>query len=266
MTVTSDPPAETAALAAGQLEGRRERRWALPAARITVPIAALLIWFAIAPITDLVPSPAAALAELWQGFADGWIYPGLASTATAVLAGFGIGVLTGFPLGYLLGRNRIANRIFEPLIAGTFAVPRIILYPVLLTLFGVGLLAETGMVAISAFFPIIMATSAAVRQVSENLLKLGRSLRANRRQLATKIVIPDAAPAIMVGIRIGFSISFIAAIIAELFAAKEGLGLMISEAYAALELPRMYAIVLLVMVIAFVGNILLWSLERRLRS
>ncbi|MGH3326419.1 MAG: ABC transporter permease [Streptomycetales bacterium] len=231
-----------------------------------MPVAGLGLWFAVAPLTDLVPSPALTLRELWLSFAQGWIYPGLAATATAVVAGFLLGTLFAFPIGYLLGRNRTLNRIFDPLIAGTFAVPRIILYPVLLTLFGVGVLAETSMVAISAFFPIVMATTAAVRQVSDSLLKLGRSLGASRRQIATKIVIPDAAPSIMIGIRIGFSISFIAAIIAEFFAAKDGLGLMISDAYGSLELPRMYAIVVLVMIAAFGGNLLLWWTERRLRG
>jgi ABC-type nitrate/sulfonate/bicarbonate transport system permease component len=69
-----------------------------------------------------------------------------------------------------------------------------------------------------------------------------------------------------VGIRIGFSISVIAAVIAELFAAKDGLGLRISRAYGVLDLPRMYAVVLLVAVAALGGNTLLWWIERRLRS
>lgn len=245
--------------------GTRFTTWRLRTARLAVLVALLLLWAALAPFTDLVPSPISTIVELWDGFATGWIYRGLTATASAVAAGFLLGTLFAFPAGYLLGRNRALRRIFDPLIAGTFAIPRIILYPILLTMFGIGLLAETGMVALSAFFPIVMATAAAVKQVSDSMLKLGRSLQANRLQIASKIVIPDAAPGIMVGIRIGFSISFIAAIIAEFFAAKDGLGLMISEAYAALALPRMYAIVLLVLVIASGGNILLWWVEGRLR-
>lgn len=266
-TTTASESATAAGVSTAPASGRLGRStWALTAGRAAVPMVALALWFAIAPLTDLVPSPVSTLLELWDGFATGWIYPGLAATATAVIAGFLIGAAFAFPLGYVLGRSRALHRIFDPLIAGTFAVPRIILYPVLLTLFGVGVMAETSMVAISAFFPIIMATAAAVRQVNHNLLKLGRSLAASRVQIATKIVIPAAAPSIMVGIRIGFSISFIAAIIAEFFAAKDGLGLMISDAYGRLELPQMYAIVLLIMITALGGNVLLWWAERRLRA
>lgn len=244
---------------------RSGRSWRLPVARAAVPLLVLLAWQLVHPITDLVPGPAETIRQVYAGFAQGWIYDGLVATASAVAAGFVLGTVVAFPLGYLMGSSRTLTAIFEPLVAGTFAVPRVILYPVLLAVFGVGLEAESAMVAISAFFPILMSTAAAVRNVSGSLRKLGRSLNASRLQVARKIVIPDAAPGIMVGIRIGFSIAFIAAIIAELFAAKDGLGLMISESYAVLDLPRMYAIVLLVMVAAFAVNMLLWWAERRLR-
>lgn len=242
------------------------RSWGLTAARVAVPVLALVAWQLIAPTTTLLPQPAETVLDLISGFTQGWIYAGLVATASAVAIGFVLGTLVAFPLGYLLGRSKTLSAIFEPMVAGTFAVPRVILYPVFLAIFGVGLTAEAWIVGISAFFPILMSTAAAVRNVNPSLLKLGRSLSASPRQIAWKIVIPDAAPGIMVGIRIGFSISFIAAIIAELFAAKDGIGLMISEAHSILDLPRMYGLVLLVMLAAFAGNMLLWGAERRLRQ
>lgn len=244
--------------------GRKSRK--LLVARLAVPLVALLAWQIVAPLTTLVPPPGETIAVLFDGFTEGWIYEGLTATASAVTVGFLVGTAVAFPLGYLLGRSKILTEIFEPMVAGTFAVPRVILYPIFLAIFGVGLQAEAWMVGISAFFPILMSTAAAVRNVSPSLMKLGRSLNASQLQIARTIVIPEAAPGIMVGIRIGFSIAFIAAIIAELFAAKDGIGLMISHAHALLDLPRMYALVLLVMLAAFTGNMLLWWAERRLRK
>lgn len=261
-TETSVAAAEHVRVASQSLS---RRSWSLPAARIAVPVLALLAWQLIAPTTTLVPPPVETVSVLFEGFTEGWIYDGLVATSSAVVTGFVLGTAVAFPLGYLIGRSKTLTAIFEPMIAGTFAVPRVILYPILLAVFGVGLQAEAWMVGISAFFPILMSTAAAVRNVSGSLLKLGRSLNASRFQIARKIVIPEAAPGIMVGIRIGFSIAFIAAIIAELFAAKDGIGLMISHAHAVLDLPRMYALVLLVMLSAFGGNMLLWWAERRLR-
>lgn len=256
-------------VAAAELPSPRRsawRSWRLTAARVAVPVVVLLAWQLLAPRTTLLPPPTDTVRDLLSGFTEGWIYAGLAATASAVAIGFVVGTLVAFPLGYLLGRSKLISAIFEPMVAGTFAVPRVILYPVFLAVFGVGLTAEAWIVGVSAFFPILMSTAAAVRNVNGSLLKLGRSLSASRLQTAWKIVIPDAAPGIMVGIRIGFSISFIAAIIAELFAAKDGIGLMISEAHSILDLPRMYGLVLLVMFAAFGGNMLLWWAERRLRQ
>lgn len=243
---------------------RGPRSWRLPVARAAVPLLVVLAWQLISPLSDLVPSPADTFGQLYAGFIEGWIYEGLIATGSAIAYGFVLGTAFGFPLGYFMGRSKILTALFGPMVAGTFAVPRVIVYPVFLAIFGVGLYAETAMVAISAFFPILMSTSAAVRNVSDSLLKLGRSLNASSLQMARKIVIPAAAPGIMVGIRIGFSVAVIAAIVAELFAARDGLGLMISNAYALQDLPRMYAIVLLIMLAAFAGNMLLWWGERRL--
>lgn len=243
---------------------RSRRSWRLPVARAAVPFVVLLAWQLISPLSDLVPSPADTFGQLVGGFIEGWIYDGLIATGSAIAYGFVLGLAAGFSLGYFMGRSKTLSGIFGPLVAGTFAVPRVIVYPVFLAIFGVGLYAETAMVAISAFFPILMSTAAAVRNVSDSLLKLGRSLNASRIQIARKIVIPAAAAGIMVGIRIGFSVAVIAAIVAELFAARDGLGLMISNAYALQDLPRMYAIVLLIMLAAFAGNMLLWWGERRL--
>jgi NitT/TauT family transport system permease protein len=240
-------------------------RWRLGAARASVPLVVLLVWQLVAPHTDLVPGPVETLTELSAGFTEGWIYNGLIATGTAVAAGFVVGAAVALPLGYLLGRSRTLTAILEPMVAGTFAVPRIILYPILLAIFGVGLQAEAWIVGISAFFPILMSTAAAVRNVSATLVKLGHSLNASRLQIARKIIIPEAAPGLMVGIRIGFSIAFVAAIIAELFAAKDGIGQQIARAQGLLDLPRVYALVVLVLIAAFLGNMLLWSLERRLR-
>ena len=184
----------------------------------------------------------------------------------AVFGGFAIAAAVGLPLGIALGRSRFLGSVFDPLIAGTFAVPRIIIYPVLLAYFGVGVSAKLWMAAISAFFPIVMNTTAGIRDVNPTLVKMGRSMSCNTVQLARKIYLPAAAPTVAVGLRIGFSISFISVIIAELFASAEGLGRVVDRAYAFQQLPRMYSVVLLIALIAFAGNLVLWTLERRLRS
>ncbi len=243
----------------------RRRRGGDSLWRLGIVLAVVALWFLAAQTSELVPPLGATLAQLVDGFTSGWIYDHLVPTTRAVLTGFLVAAVLGFPAGYLLGRSRFLGEVFDPLVAGAFAVPRIIFFPILLQVFGVGVNAQAAMGAISAFFPIVVTTVAGVRDVNPHLVKLGRSMNLSRLQMATKIFVPAAAPSLMVGLRIGFSISFITVIIAEFFAARSGLGLLTSRAYGQLNLPRMYAIVLLIVLIALAGNLTLWLVEKRLR-
>jgi NitT/TauT family transport system permease protein len=241
-------------------------RTALLLGRLAVPAVLVLAWAVVASSSTLVPSVGATTSALVDGFSDGWIRAPLWDSMQAVLGGFAIALAAGVPLGMLLGRQRFLGDVVDPLVSGLFSVPRIIIYPALLAIYGVSLQAKLWMGAISAFFPILMSTTAGVRAISPTLPKLGRSMGAGTAQMVRKIYFPAAMPTIMAGIRIGFSISFISVIIAEFFAASEGLGRVIHRAYGFQQLPRMYAVVLLIALIAFAGNLALWSLERRLRA
>ena len=249
--------------AGGELLSPRAKLWL---GWLAVPLVLVVIWVVSASSSSLIPSLGSAISSLVDGFGDGWIYTPLADSMQAVLGGFVIAAAVGLPIGFLLGRSRFLGSVFDPLIAGTFAIPRIIIYPVLLAYFGVGVSAKLWMAAISAFFPIVMNTTAGIREVSPTLVKMGRSMSCSTVQLARKIYLPAAAPTVAVGLRIGFSISFISVIIAELFASAEGLGRLVKRAYAFQQLPRMYSVVLLISLIALAGNLILWTLERRLRS
>jgi NitT/TauT family transport system permease protein len=242
---------------------RRTRLWL---GRLAVPPVLALLWALAAARTDLIPGIGATVSKLVEGFTEGWILDPLWDTGQAVLGGFAIATALGVPAGIALGRSRYLGRLFDPVVDGLFAVPRIILYPVLLAAFGVGVQAKLWMAVISAFFPIVMNTAAGMRDVSPTLEKLGRSMNASRLQLVRKIYLPAATPSVMVGLRIGFSISLIAVIIAELFATPKGLGRLIERAYAFQDLPEMFAVVLLICLIAFASNLGLWTLERRLRA
>lgn len=234
--------------------------------RLAVPLVLALVWVIADRASDLVPSIGATVSTLVEGFREGWIYDPLWNTGQAVLGGFVIATVAGLPFGVAMGRVRYLGRLFDPVVDGLFAVPRIILYPVMLALFGVGVGAKLWMAVISAFFPIVMNTAAGMREVNPTLVKLGRSMSASRLQMVRKLYIPAATPSVMVGLRIGFSISFIAVIIAELFATPKGLGRILDQAYGLQQLPRMFAVVLLIVLIAFFVNLALWSLERRLRA
>jgi NitT/TauT family transport system permease protein len=181
------------------------------------------------------------------------------------MAGYLIATIVGVTGGLALGRSRMLARIFDPLVGGFFAVPRIILYPVLLAAIGISFESKLWLSAISAVFPILLHTSAGVRAVNPVLVKVGRSLGCSLAQRIRLIYLPSATPAIMVGLRIGFSIALISTVFAELFAAAEGIGLRLQQAFSLQQYTQMFAIVLLISLVAFTGSLIFWAVELRLR-
>jgi NitT/TauT family transport system permease protein len=232
--------------------------------RAAVLVVLVLIWALLSSISDLVASPTASVTALGKRLADGSIYRHLDATLQAVAIGFLIAAAIGFPLGYAIGRSKFLGAVFDPIVAGAFAIPRVVFFPILLQIFGVGVGAQAAMAALAAVFPIMVSTTAGVRAINALLPKLARSLTLSPLQTVTKIYIPAMAPSLMVGIRIGFSIAFINVIIAEFFAARAGLGLLTLRAYGMLDLPTMYGIIVLLAAIALAGNLTLWAVERRL--
>jgi NitT/TauT family transport system permease protein len=227
-------------------------------------VALVLIWALLSSLSDLVASPTDSVTALGKRFADGSIYRHFDATLQAVATGFLIAAAIGFPLGYAVGRSKFLGAVFDPIVAGAFAIPRVVFFPILLQIFGVGVGAQAAMAALAAVFPIMVSTTAGVRAINALLPKLARSLSLSPLQTVTKIYIPAMAPSLMVGIRIGFSIAFINVIIAEFFAARAGLGLLALRAYGMLDLPTMYGVIVLLAAIALAGNLALWAVERRL--
>lgn len=234
------------------------------AGRLALLGVVILVWWAASLSSNLVASPGTTITALWQGFADNWIQIPLLDSARAILAGFVLAALIGVPAGVLLGYSRCLAAVVDPFLTMLFAVPRVILYPVILASVGVGFEAKVWMAVLSAVLPIMMNTMAGVRSTSDTLLKLGKSIGCGTPGLLRFICLPAATPAIMVGLRIGLSISFISVIVAELFAATQGLGLVIQSAYGLQQYPRMFAVVLLITVVALLVNLCLLWLERRI--
>jgi NitT/TauT family transport system permease protein len=232
--------------------------------RLVVPLVVLIAWAVLARVSTLVPSIGATVTKLVDGIGNGVLITPLLDTLEAVGVGFAAALVVGVAVGMSIGWSKLAFRVFEPLLNALFAVPRIILYPVLLAAFGVGLQSKVWMVAISAVFPIALNTLAGMRQVDPTLIKLGRSLHCSRLQMATHIYGRAAAPAIMVGIRLGVSIALVSAIIAELFAAQNGIGLLIQQYYSLQQYASMFAAVILITGIALALNLVAWLLEQRI--
>lgn len=177
--------------------------------------------------------------------------------------GAAIGMLVGVPFGGFMGSSAYLHRLLDPLVYYVGAVPKIVLFPILILFLGTGVESKVGIAAISAAFPIAVYTALAVREVKPIHVKAARSLGASRSQLYRFVYTPSVLGPVLAGARLGLGVAITAALLAETKVANVGLGFRSIEYYSRLQIAEMYALLLLVFVGAALINLGLSALIRR---
>jgi len=195
----------------------------------------------------------------WE-IAEPEYYCHLGRTATEVGWGLLVGGLSGLLIGLVLGGNRLLSKSFEPYLYYLGPTPKIIFFPVMIMWFGVGPGSKIAMGAISCFFPIALSTAAGMRQIDKVLIRVGHSFRANAWQMATKIYLPAMRHPIINGVRLGLGVAIIGTLLAETKLSNRGVGFLIIQAYSLFDMPRMYAMLLVLFVVAIGANALVGRL------
>jgi ABC-type nitrate/sulfonate/bicarbonate transport system permease component len=250
----------------GNLSARAGPRWPQPVllVRIAIILAVLVIWQGLAVsgwlYRDVVPQLEVIVAALWKVLTTPDYYVNLWATAHEVGMGLAIGGLLGLVAGLVLGANRLMARAFESYLYYLGPTPKIIFFPVMIMWFGVGPGSKIAMGAISCFFPIALSTAAGMRQIDQVLIRVGKSFRANTWQMVTKIYLPAMRHPIINGVRLGLGVCIIGTLLAELRLSNRGIGFLIIQAYQLFDMPRMYAMLIVLFVLAIGVNALVGRL------
>ena len=214
---------------------------------LIAPAVIIAAWQAVAMLgwvnPQMLPSP---LAQKWlayllpsQPYADGswlgWAVSGelvgdAVSSLYRVIVGFLIGAGLALPLGLAMGANARIYAWFNPLVQLLRPIPPIAYIPLAILWFGLGNPPAVFLIALGAFFPVLMNTIAGVRQVDGIYLRAARNLGASGSTLFLRVILPAAVPYILVGVRIGIGTAFIVVIVSEMIAVNNGLGFRILEA------------------------------------
>ncbi len=145
-------------------------------------------------------------------------------------SGYLLAVVTAVPIGLAAGWFRRLQYALDPWLNFFNSLPRIALLPVLVILFGLGIASKVAVVFLGAFFSIVIPTLQGVRTVDRRFVDVATSFRASRRLLFTSVVAPATVPFIITGLRLGVARALIGVVTGELYAATEGLGVMIRRA------------------------------------
>ncbi len=226
--------------------------------RIAIVAVVLVAWEALADsgllFRDVVPSLVTIAKALLHLLGSADFYANLGVTALEIGLALVIGGLSGLAVGILLGASRFFSRAYEAFIYYLGPTPKIIFFPVMIMWFGVGPGSKIAMGVVSCFFPVAISAAAGMRQIDRVLISVGRSFRATAWQMVTKIYLPAMRAPIVNGVRLGLGVAIIGTLLAETKLSNRGVGYLIIQAYATFDMPRMYALLILLFVLSIGAN------------
>jgi NitT/TauT family transport system permease protein len=185
-------------------------------------------------------------------------------TMRAFSIAFALSVVFGLAIGFWLGFDKLSGDALEPMFVTVYAIPKLTLYPILLLAFGLGLSAKVAFGVIHGVIPIILFTLGAVRSTKPILLKTGHVMKLSRLQMVRWILFPAAIPEIFTGLRVGFSLTLIGSLLAEMFASQRGLGYLLMTGIGLHNIELVMSVTLLIVVFAAVVSTILLQVDRRL--
>ena len=253
-------------MSAGTPSSDTRQVWLLRGAIVAL---VLLGWEALAAsgwlFRDVVPSLAAIARALVRLLGNPEFYTNLAATAGEIGVGLAIGGVCGLAAGIAIGANRFVAGAYEALLHYLGPTPKIIFFPVMIMWFGVGAGSKMAMAAISCFFPIAISAAAGMRGIDRVLIRVGRSFRARPWQMVTKIYLPAMRAPVLTGVRLGLGVATIGTLLAETKLSNRGIGFLIIQAYSTFDMPRMYALLIVLFALAIGLNTLIGRFGRHSR-
>jgi NitT/TauT family transport system permease protein/taurine transport system permease protein len=227
----------------------------------------LLVLWELVPMTGALPElflPAlsSTLGVLIQ---DRWVYGHallitLYEVALAMVIACGGGIFAGAVVG---GLARLRNLLL-PVFSSLYAVPIVILYPVFTAWFGVGSESKIGFAGIYAFFPVMLSTAAGIQTIDPQFILAARSMGATLPQQIMRVIIPAAVPTVFAGLRLGGALAIIGVVVSEMLTAAAGIGYLVTLNRTILDSPRVFAAILMILILSVAYYMLARALERRM--
>lgn len=232
-----------AARDSGQLLARAWA-WLLHNLPLIVVFASLfLVWevgvrvFGVAEF--ILPRPSVILDKIVAN--AGLLVTHTGATFVEIALGFGLSVIVGVGLATVIVHSAFLERLIVPLLVSLKTIPKVALAPILIIWFGYGLMPKVLIAFLISFFPIVISSVIGLRSAEKEMIYLVRSMGASRAQTFFKIRLPKALPSMFGGFRVAMIQAVIGAIVAEYLAAEKGLGYLQLVAQSRLDMPLLFA-------------------------
>jgi NitT/TauT family transport system permease protein len=242
----------------------RPRHVPLPVWQLLFGITLLAVWHLLSGrVLDpfFFSSPGQVANYLYDYVLNGMFVSDAWFTLRAALVGYIFGSVLGLLLGFAIAEARTLARVLNPYILAVYGIPRIALAPLFIVWFGIGIQSKIMLAAMMAFFLTFFNTFTGVGQVQEKYVTIARVAGASRLDIVRKVVLPDASPWIIAGLRIAIPYSIVAAIVGEFIASTQGLGYRIVLNSQQFNTTGTLGGVIVVMFVVMAANLLLDKVE-----
>lgn len=204
------------------------------------------------------------LAAIVDGIEAGWLVDGLRRTVTELAVAYLLAVIAGVWVGVALGSSDFWADVFEPILIGTYSIPKVTLFPLFLFVFQLGMDSKIAFGWFHGVFPVAILTMSAMTTIDDEHLNVARSLQLTRRQTFRQVIVPSILPGLVIGLRLGFNLTFLGVVLGEMFAARAGLGYTLVEFIAGGQIAQIMAIIVVLVAVAAAVNVGFFALESRL--
>jgi NitT/TauT family transport system permease protein len=201
---------------------------------------------------------------IWVWFTGGEIYKHLWVTLQETALAFVIGSGAGLAVGLWLGLSPQASAILDPYITALNAMPRVVLAPIFMVWFGLGIWSKVALGVTLVFFIVFFNVYQGVKEVSPVVLNNTVMLGANRTQLLRHVYLPSATSWVFSSLHTAVGMAFVGAVVGEYLGSARGVGYLIQQAEGAFDINTVFAGILVLTAFALVLDFAVGRMEKRL--
>ncbi len=212
----------------------------------------------------LLPPPSKIAVSFWNGIAGGLFLGHFGTTVFRALSGLAIATVLGIALGTLITQFKLVEKTVYPWVVALQTVPKIAIAPLILVWCGYGSLSKIVTATLVAFFPVLVNTIIGLRSCEQGKIDLMRSLNASRWQTFRMVELPNALPFIFAGLSVAAVFSILGALVGEFVGSRDGIGFLIIDANYQLNIPRVFALLILLGLYGISVHLLLQLAHRKL--
>jgi ABC-type nitrate/sulfonate/bicarbonate transport system permease component len=237
----------------------------------TIGVLVLLAAWQICAVTGVVDvhissDPSQVAREEVTLFGNGTIWGPIGNTAAEVGWALAIIIVVGIPLGIILGRVTPLRQMTEPIVSILNSVPYVLFLPLIIFWFGLGETARVLVVVWAGILPLIINTTAGVRNINVDYLRVGRVFSVSRLRFFASILLPATMPFILTGVRLAVARALVGAIVVEFFLSSNGLGYFVQNETSNFQMSAAMAGIVVMAVAALLLTRLIGVIEKRVIS